>query len=214
MWRTADVPVPPAVLERREQLLSAALRAIVDRGAASVRLRDIAAEAGVSIGALQHHFESRDEIVTQAFLMRAAQVLAEAQDVAASGPDAWGSLESVIRYATTGEDRRRSAAIWVEACAASHREPTVGEAVAEVDATWLALIADIVGRGVAADDFVPLLPVPQLTMAVGALIDGVELAVVGGRAPEEVDRTIEDVLAAVSVLVGRHRPARPGHPAG
>lgn len=49
----------------RERILDAAARLFRDRGYNSVRLTDIAAEAGLQKGSLYYHFASREEIVVE-----------------------------------------------------------------------------------------------------------------------------------------------------
>jgi len=56
--------------ERREQILSAALRAFASRGFAATKIGDIAARAGLSHGLVYHYFKSKEEIF-HALLKRA-----------------------------------------------------------------------------------------------------------------------------------------------
>lgn len=51
--------------ERREQLLSAALKVFARRGLAATKISDIAAAAGLSHGLVYHYFESKDAIFTE-----------------------------------------------------------------------------------------------------------------------------------------------------
>ncbi len=51
--------------ERREQILFTALRLFVVKGVAGTRMRDIAAEAGMSLGLAYHYFLSKEEIYTE-----------------------------------------------------------------------------------------------------------------------------------------------------
>ena len=48
--------------ERREQILSAALRVFATRGFAATKIGDIAARAGLSHGLMYHYFSSKEEI--------------------------------------------------------------------------------------------------------------------------------------------------------
>lgn len=48
--------------ERREQILSAALRAFARRGFAATKISDIVARAGMSHGLVYHYFASKEEI--------------------------------------------------------------------------------------------------------------------------------------------------------
>jgi len=51
--------------ERREQILSHALRFFADRGLSATKITDIAAAVGMSQGLLYHYFRSKEEIFTE-----------------------------------------------------------------------------------------------------------------------------------------------------
>ena len=54
----------------REQLLKTTVELIAERGEARVRLADVAESSGLSIGAIQHHFRSREELIAAAQVER------------------------------------------------------------------------------------------------------------------------------------------------
>ena len=54
----------------RETLLRTTVRLISEGGEAKVRLADVAQQSGLSIGAIQHHFSSREELVAAAQVER------------------------------------------------------------------------------------------------------------------------------------------------
>lgn len=49
--------------ERRREIAEAVYRVIEERGIEAVSLRDVAAEAGVSMGSVQHYFQSKNEML-------------------------------------------------------------------------------------------------------------------------------------------------------
>lgn len=49
--------------ERRRQIAAAVLRLVATRGVEAASLRAVAAEAGVSMGAVQHYFTAKDEML-------------------------------------------------------------------------------------------------------------------------------------------------------
>ena len=53
--------------DRRDDLLTAAATVMGRMGFERMRLRDVASEAGVSIGLLQHYFETREQLGREAF---------------------------------------------------------------------------------------------------------------------------------------------------
>ena len=50
-------------LARRHSIAEAVFRLAAARGADAVSLRDVAGEAGVSLGMVQHYFRSKDEML-------------------------------------------------------------------------------------------------------------------------------------------------------
>jgi AcrR family transcriptional regulator len=73
---------------RRAQLLRAASRAVLDRGVAGVRLRDIAQEAGLTSGAVLYYYADVEELLTEVFGQGTRQycVRREERVAAAAGP--------------------------------------------------------------------------------------------------------------------------------
>ncbi|WP_031273697.1 TetR/AcrR family transcriptional regulator, partial [Curtobacterium sp. B8] len=57
---------------RRAMIVAAAREVIVRRGVGSTGLRDIAAEAGVSVGTVTYHFGSVAEILNEVVVLRPA----------------------------------------------------------------------------------------------------------------------------------------------
>lgn len=82
---TAEAGLPKGE-QRRRSLLEAALRVIARAGVEAVTHRRVAAEAGVSHGATTYHFESRDDIILQAFRYY-IRVVATHLDAAMDGLD-------------------------------------------------------------------------------------------------------------------------------
>lgn len=82
----------------RRSLLEATLRVIARAGVEAVTHRRVAAEAGVSHGATTYHFESRDDIVLQAFRYY-IRVVATHLDAAMDGLDGEPrSVQSVVAF--------------------------------------------------------------------------------------------------------------------
>ena len=63
MARTGDDTIGP---DGRERLLAATIAHLEARSAASLRVTDIAEQAGVAIGLIRHHFGSRDGLIAEA----------------------------------------------------------------------------------------------------------------------------------------------------
>ena len=99
--------------ERRRELAAAVWRVIARDGVEGVSIRDVAAEADWSPGALRHYFKTKDELLQFAARLvyeRVYQRLAVRRDA--------GTLTEAIRGVLTevlplDADRRTEAAIWL-----------------------------------------------------------------------------------------------------
>src|SRR4051812_49495263 len=80
MAKEEDVPRQVDREERRRMLAEAVFTVISERGLAAVSLRDVAAQAGVSMGAVQHWFTTKDEMLRFALDHMRTRVLGRLQD--------------------------------------------------------------------------------------------------------------------------------------
>lgn len=84
--------------ERRDDLIAAALRSIARDGHAGVSVRRIAAEAGVSIGLINHYFPSIDDLVASAYEQTATRFLRLILDeVAKASPSPRARLSAFLK---------------------------------------------------------------------------------------------------------------------
>lgn len=76
---------------RKAHLIEATLVCLKRHGFQGASIRKICAEAGVSVGLINHHYQSKDELVAEAYLAvtgRVMSLLREAIDAAAPSPRA------------------------------------------------------------------------------------------------------------------------------
>jgi len=91
--------VTAAALERRRQILDAAVRVFARQGFHTCRVSDIADEAGVAYGLVYHYFSSKEEILDTLFSDRWEVMLGAiaAADAAVSSPrEKLGSIAAFI----------------------------------------------------------------------------------------------------------------------
>ncbi len=198
-------PLRAAELARRKSaILDAALRLVAAQGAGAVRLRDVARESGVSVGSLQYYFDSRDQLIREAFDQHAREVVdlvTLAGDISAT-PGA--RLAAVIEAAVLRPDLRFSAALWMEFVTAGLHDDQLRPLLASAYEAWRELLAEVVRAGTESGEFRPLLPPETVVACLVALIDGFELAV----AIDAADATQAAIAAklkdaATALLTGR-----------
>ena len=98
--RVIDRGVNAKGARSREQLLEATLRVIATAGAEAVTYRRVADEAGLTRGAVTHHFASREDIILQAFRHYIGTVDGQLSEISASVRDKGidGVIEGLVRY--------------------------------------------------------------------------------------------------------------------
>jgi AcrR family transcriptional regulator len=77
-----------------DRLIATAHRAFADRGFAEVSLDALAAEAGVTRGALHHHFTNKAGLFEAVLRRIDAELAAEMQDVWDATPDPWDGFRA------------------------------------------------------------------------------------------------------------------------
>jgi TetR/AcrR family transcriptional regulator, fatty acid metabolism regulator protein len=93
----AKAPAP--AVDKRRQILDAAIRVFARQGFHSTRVSDIADEAGVAYGLVYHYFKSKDEVLNELFSERCSLLLIaieEADSSAQLSPRA--KLEAVAGF--------------------------------------------------------------------------------------------------------------------
>ena len=70
---------PP--VDKRRQILDAAIRVFAHQGFHACRVSDIADEAGVAYGLVYHYFESKDQVLNELFTERWSLLLAAIEEV-------------------------------------------------------------------------------------------------------------------------------------
>jgi TetR/AcrR family transcriptional regulator, fatty acid metabolism regulator protein len=87
---------PP--VDKRRQILDAAIRVFARQGFHSTRVSDIADEAGVAYGLVYHYFRSKDEVLNELFSERWSLLLAAIEETDRSEEAPRAKLEAVAAF--------------------------------------------------------------------------------------------------------------------
>ena len=93
----ADRTKAPPV-DRRRQILDAAIRVFARQGFNACRVSDIAQEANVAYGLVYHYFNSKDEVLNELFTERWSLLLAAIEEVDGQAIGAREKLDAVARF--------------------------------------------------------------------------------------------------------------------
>jgi AcrR family transcriptional regulator len=190
------VPRPSLAGARRPQIVAAAARAIGEHGFDGVRLADVAREAGVSVGTVQHYFGSRQALVETTFRHFNEEAAERCRAVvAAAGSDPWDGLVALVDHVVAGNMRWN---LWTELVSASMRRPELLPAMNDAYSAWRAPIAAVVAAGVADGAFHPGQPLDDVVDGLVGLIDGLGVQVqLGALAGARMRRILLDAIALV-----------------
>ncbi|MFG2884224.1 TetR/AcrR family transcriptional regulator [Streptomyces sp. NPDC048297] len=187
--------------EQRERILRAAAEVLAERGFDAGRLRDVATASGLSIGSLQHYFETRDALFREAFAWSIDDLIDRWRAAAVDAAGAWRRFELLVGALTSDPALVRRCATWTEFCASASRREELGEGVRRVHAEWRALISEIVEQGVRGGEFDPPLAADLAVGSLTALVDGCDMAVASGSGLT-AERYAEVMLGTARVVLG------------
>lgn len=190
--------------ERKRRLAEAVWSLTVRGGLEGVTLRKVAAEAGVSMGQVQHYYATRSELVSDA-VARAVRALNARIETSIRAAGAEGDPETILReclYAVLARDEEglRLLRLSVAVLGQAVSDPAMATVLAPGDDELVSFTAALIsaaraGRGSPARDDDRIAADICWTLATGL---GVDVAL-GHRSPDAakrvLDHHIETVLA-------------------
>ncbi|WP_378740220.1 TetR/AcrR family transcriptional regulator [Nocardia brasiliensis] len=149
--------------ERRQQIAAAVCRLAATRGLEGVSLRHVAAEAGVSMGRIQHYFKTKDEMLLFAFGTISERVehrVAQAVATLPQPPDARSLVRALlVEMMPVGEHARAEMPMWIAFFARAVVEPRMAKPLREGTRSLHAFVDEQVGNarsdGQSTDAFDP-----------------------------------------------------------
>jgi AcrR family transcriptional regulator len=177
---------------RRREIADAVLRLAATEGLESVSLRHVAAEAGISMGRVQHYFRSKDEMLVFAFehqSRRHEERIVEKLTAAGRPPTVRDVVRTVIVEVLPTDEWSRAS--WLAGIAFFIRAMSDERMAAVVAAGGPGLIEGLAERLAAADLAQGVDPRHEAVI-LWALIDSQATAIVlGGRTPAEAVATVD-----------------------
>jgi AcrR family transcriptional regulator len=113
----------PTVAERRNEILETTCAVVIERGFAGTRIADVAKRLEVSSSLIHYHFDSKEQLLAEAFDYYANKDVAETEGEMESAPTALGKLERVIQnYVPEGSDDVEWM-LWIDGWGEALRKP-------------------------------------------------------------------------------------------
>ena len=182
-------PVPKLVDHdvRRREIAQAVWAVIAERGIEGVTLRSVAAEAGVSVGRIQHYYASREELVRDSCreLLKAATQRFEA---AGDATPVERLRRLILGRIPTTPEFAIGTSIWLAYEAKSVDDPVIAELVQRGHAGGVRETAALLGECGVAD-------APAVALRLMATAEGLAIRVlVGGLEPRAATELLEDLI--------------------
>lgn len=182
-------PVPKLVDHdvRRREIAQAVWAVIAERGIEGVTLRCVAAEAGVSVGRIQHYHASREELIRDSCreLLKAATQRFEA---AGDATPVERLRRLILGRIPTTPEFAIGTSIWLAYEAKSVDDPVIAELVQRGHAGGVRETAALLGECGVAD-------APAVALRLMATAEGLAIRVlVGGLEPRAATELLEDLI--------------------
>ncbi len=163
---------------RREEILRAAASVVARKGFARTRVADVAAELGISAGLVFYHFDSKERLLSEAFVLASDRDL-DAMDAAIAGPGSHTErLRDVIRLYQQISSDPADIEAWsrnIDAWAEGRYTDEIREVVRRNDARWRHGLTKLVTQGVAAGEVVCADP-QEAALRIFVMLDGLAVA--------------------------------------
>jgi AcrR family transcriptional regulator len=177
--------------ERRRQIGDAVCRLIALKGLDAVSLRHVAAEAGVSMGRVQHYFATKDEMLMFAFELISERVATRLGAVHSDDPATY--LRAILlELLPLSPAARAEAPVLAAFLAQAVVEPRLGLPLREGNGEMIAWLAGMIASARPGGD-------PRRdAMALLAFVDGLMLQVLIGQvSPEAAEDLVDHQIARV-----------------
>ncbi|KJK45868.1 hypothetical protein UK23_24655 [Lentzea aerocolonigenes] len=165
--------------ERRRQIGDAVCRVMATRGLDAVSLRHVAAEAGVSMGRVQHYFATKDEMLLFAFNQISARVGDRIGAVHSADPRTY-LRTLLLELLPLSAAARLEAPVLAAFLAQAVVEPRLAAPLREGAPQMVAFVADLITQVRPGGD------AEQDAMALLAFVDGLMMQMLIGQVSAEV----------------------------
>jgi AcrR family transcriptional regulator len=193
--------------DRKLEILEATCRVIARQGADGLRMGTVAREAGVSSALIHYYFDTRSDLLMQAF----EHADRKADEMAARAlegiPAAIDRLERLLLlYGGSNSDMHEDWVLWIEMWRSSIFDDRLAASVRRSSEGWIQQIASLIdhsrAEGSAGRDIEPR----EVALRLAALVDGLGLQLLTGVIAENV--AAELIRRALALELGIHDRTR------
>ncbi|WP_312529205.1 TetR/AcrR family transcriptional regulator [Paracoccus sp. (in: a-proteobacteria)] len=190
--------------QNRAKLSAAAQTVLQRQGYAKASLRDIAAEAGVSLSKLHYYFNDKSHLMVSAFRDRQTRFVRDILDVSAASEDvALRCRRMAALWASRTVENGRALLIWYDLRNQSLFEPELRPVVVEMEGMLVAAILRLVSAEDASAPLIEEIRLRHIPMLGGLFHHSLQRISFGETLdPEMLEQSFSDVLQQIAQRIG------------
>jgi AcrR family transcriptional regulator len=187
------------VLDRRIQILEAAMTCFAECGFHQTSMHDISAEAGISVGLIYRYFKSKEEVIA-ALAAEHKKNIAELLERAGEARSLLEAMEILFTSHCCERSPHIISAFVVDLFAEASRNPQVAKIVRNVVKTKTDGVAELIARSPEARRIAPWLDPREIAEMIFAVNDGSMMRSVFRTSGNSITRQREEQLNVARTL--------------
>jgi AcrR family transcriptional regulator len=188
--------------DRRTEILDATLEVIRRDGVMAMRMADVADQAGVSLGLVQHYFRHRQKLVADAFDRLLANSLPTWETIRAAETTTTRRLFLLLNVCVAGRmEFHKLWTLWFEFFTAARWDDDLRQPSQKLYAEWRETFRVAITEGTEDGSFQSALSPDDFAVQTLSLIDGLGLRVLLGQLEVDEERMLEILIRTSSELL-------------
>ena len=159
------------VEERRTEILEVTCEVVIERGFAATRIADVAKRLGVSSSLIHYHFDSKEQLLAEAFAHYARKDVAEMEAEIEAAPSAVAQLDRLVHNYVPEGSGDVEWMLWIDGWGEALRNPMMRKISQELDEQSAALAERVIRYGIETGEFACSDPA-SAAMRLTAVVDG------------------------------------------
>ena len=182
--------------DTKGRIEKAAIRVFVRKGVAGASMRDIAREAGVSLGAIYNHFPSKEELAWTLFSQGWGEMGTELRERAKMAKTLVQQLRAMVRYVFESFDQDWELVTYVYLSRHEHLRHVTGD-IPNPHLVFRVTIVEAMARG----EIPRREPDLATAMVMGAIVQVIDVKILG-RVRGKLSSQVDAVAGACARLLG------------
>ena len=190
---------PETTIDRRQQILAAAMICFAKRGFHQTSMHDISDDAGISVGLIYRYFKNKEEVIA-ALADEHKKDIAELLERAGKAPTLLEAMEILFTSHCNEHSPQIISAFVVDLFAEASRNPRVAKIVRSVVKTKTDGVVDLIARSPEGRRLAPWLDPREIAEMIFAVNDGTMMRSVFRASSASISRQRERQLNVARTL--------------